>query len=275
MLPKITRDRRVPLFLILLVMLAAGFLMRGGTPTPGGGWREHTARTLALPGAWLGGLFTSGAAGSAEQGGADAPPEALAEMRAEVMALRVERETLRHELAAWRTGEATSRPGTTLDVNDRFLFLAADVVARQPQPRRQSITINRGSRHGVRPNLPVVSDAGLIGITREVDERSTMVQLLTDAHFAVAAEETGGRWQAVVLGQGAGRNPVVEPEVPVLNLVAGTAIKTSGLSGSLFPPGLLLGTLEHGGTNRLGLEPITLQPAADLDSRFVLVLLEW
>jgi rod shape-determining protein MreC len=201
--------------------------------------------------------------------------EDATELRQELASLKLELEMTRQELADWRLGEKTDRPGLTQDVAERFLFMAADVIGRQPQPRRQSLLLSRGERHGVRVDLPVVTESGLVGVVRVVRDSTCIVQLVTDPYFAAAVEGEGGAWQAVAMGRGAGEPLRLETHEPVTDIKQGAVIKTSGLGGSLYPRGLPVGELRRGRTNRLGLESLEVEPLADLKTRFVLILLSW
>lgn len=262
---------RIPLVLILVLLLALGFLARRWV-TVADGWWGASARATGTPALLLGqALVDSGQSAQAEL----VSPEALSALRAELAEARAELELTRQELADWREGRAAGRGGMTFDIPREFRMLAADVVGFQPQPRRQSVVMNRGRRHGVQPDMPVITEAGLLGVVRKVDDASCIVQLLTDPFFAAGAEASGEGWQAAVLGRGADAPLLVEPTEPVHHVRDGSVLVTSGVHGSLFPRGIPIGTLRRGSTNRLGIAPLTLEPAADPDSRFALIMLGW
>jgi len=63
--------------------------------------------------------------------------------------------------------------------------VAADVIAYSPSEHR--ITINIGSKKGVRPGMPVVTGDGLVGICQAVLITRTQVALITDPNQRIGA----------------------------------------------------------------------------------------
>lgn len=163
--------------------------------------------------------------------------------------------------------------------NDQYELKLARVVARDPDRWMNSIiVINAGERDGIRPNMPVITPAGIIGKVVQVSRHSANVQLITDV-------EGGSRVSAVVQGPTRpvgvidgydaqtgmlmlSKLPLNEPVEP------GQLVVTSGFGG-IFPPGLLIGTVESVETGEYGLSlQAKVRPAADLvhlDEVFVVV----
>jgi rod shape-determining protein MreC len=120
-------------------------------------------------------------------------------------------------------------------------LLAAAVVARSGSPWPGLIEIDRGASHGVKVNMPVVAQTGLVGRVSEVAPFSAKVLLVSDPLSAVSAVVQRSR----VLGVIAGYSPELL-EMKYLgtgsDVRAGDAIVTSAIS-SLFPAGLPVGTV--------------------------------
>lgn len=269
------KDWKIPTVLLLVLLLATGFVLRSRQPTPDDSWFMSSLATLGSPAVWLADGLASLIFWGDDPTLQPANASDMAELHKEVVSLKLELAMTQQELADWRRGEKSDRPGITEDVAERFLFLAADVIGRQPMPRRQSLLLNRGERHGITPDLPVVAESGLVGVVRVVRDTTCIVQLVTDPYFAAAVEGEGGAWQAVAMGRGAGEPLRLETHEPVNDAEQGGIVKTSGLGGSLYPRGLPVGQLKKGRTNRLGLESLELEPAANLKTRFVLIILSW
>lgn len=152
------------------------------------------------------------------------------------------------------------------------------VVGSDPNPYLRNITINVGSRQGVRVGMPVVSGgAALVGRIVEVGPRSSKVQLLTDANSAVACLLQSTRATGLVVGQpdGSLRMDYVAQQDDA-EVAVGDIVLTSGLGGVL-PKGLVVGQVAEVASADYELfEPILVRPAVDfLRLELVLVLTEF
>ncbi len=123
----------------------------------------------------------------------------------------------------------------------------ARIVGRDPTIWWRTCTIDIGSRHGVRPKLPVLTTDGLVGQTGQVTETQTQVILVGDPACGVSVHvqnETKDQGfisgsQVSVLDQS-----VVGVSFLQINrrILAGQTLVTSGL-GSVFPRGIPVGTV--------------------------------
>jgi cell shape-determining protein MreC len=62
--------------------------------------------------------------------------------------------------------------------------------------------INRGAADGMEVGLPVVGQNGLAGVIREVSDRTSRVQALSDPQSAVGVAERDARNRGIVFGVG-------------------------------------------------------------------------
>ena len=60
-------------------------------------------------------------------------------------------------------------------------LIAADVIMRTPATWKQELTVNIGSQQGVTTSMLVVSGGGLVGSVENVEDNSTVVNLLTNS----------------------------------------------------------------------------------------------
>ena len=67
----------------------------------------------------------------------------------------------------------------------QFDLLAARVIGRDAELWTSTIVVDRGSKDGVRENMPVVTGKGLVGHVTEVGPVSSKVQLILDARSSV------------------------------------------------------------------------------------------
>ncbi|GIX46615.1 MAG: cell shape-determining protein MreC [Candidatus Tectimicrobiota bacterium] len=119
--------------------------------------------------------------------------------------------------------------------------LAAEVVGIDPSPWAEAVIINRGSRHGVRKDLAVITPAGLVGRTVEVAPSHASVLLVTDRRSAVDALVQRTRARGIVVGKSPQRCELRYVDVNE-DLRVGDAVISSGL-GQVYPKGLLIGTV--------------------------------
>lgn len=121
----------------------------------------------------------------------------------------------------------------------------------------KTLTIDRGSAHGLRANLPVITPDGVVGRTQKVTAYNAGVLLLTDPTFRLSCRSDQSGVLGIVQGQGAGfggetalegnfslnpcRLELVSRRIP---LAEGEILVTSGLGG-VFPEGLVVGVVER------------------------------
>ena len=155
--------------------------------------------------------------------------EALAELTAELVELReIARDYERMAEMLDYTSTAASQE-----------FVAANVISNDQTGLRRSITVDRGTRDGIAPGMPVVTAQGLVGRVLEISANASRVLLVTDRDSAVSSRLQTTRVQGSLRGQLSGnlRLTLVPPGESV---VVGDLVLTSGLGGN-FPPDIVIG----------------------------------
>jgi rod shape-determining protein MreC len=141
--------------------------------------------------------------------------------------------------------------------------LAARVIAGNPSPGSFTVTIDRGTDDGVRPDMAVIGARGVVGrVVPPVTQHAATVQLLIDrlAGIAVTFERSGTG--GMVIG-GAGDPPFRAEYVNVLaDVQAGERVMSSGQDG-IYPQGFLVGTVERVDRRTGGEREIVIRPAVD------------
>jgi rod shape-determining protein MreC len=157
-----------------------------------------------------------------------------------------------------------------------YVTLAADVIGRDPSPYLSSITINVGDNRGLKPGMPVITGgSALVGRIKEVNPRTSKVQLLQDVNSAVNALIQSSRANGLVKGQPDGS--LLMDYVPLEEKVAtDDVVLTSGLGGDL-PRSLVIGQVTDVTKRDIDLfQSAALHPAADLNRlEVVLVILSF
>jgi rod shape-determining protein MreC len=148
------------------------------------------------------------------------------------------------------------------------------VVGKDATNWFKTILIDRGSRAGLRRNLPVVSPAGLVGRVVEVTPSTARVQLITDPVSASGALMQRTRVTGIAIGNLDSGLRV--RYLPLLaDVVVGDNVVTSGMGG-VFPKGIPVGrvTAVERKSGALFQEAV-LEPAVDLGRlEEVLVLMD-
>jgi rod shape-determining protein MreC len=124
-------------------------------------------------------------------------------------------------------------------VNPEYRYVAASVIGRDPSPFLQYIIINRGSDHGLRRGMPVVTQQGLVGRVAAVMAGAARIQLITDPGSSINVRIEPSRAQAVLLGEITG--DISLDMIPQsAEVQSGDLVLTSGLGGN-YPPDILIG----------------------------------
>ncbi len=130
-----------------------------------------------------------------------------------------------------------------------FEHVNARVIGRDPANIFPTITINRGRRHDIERNMPVIAiqdgTPALVGRVLEAGAGTAKVLPLYDASSYVAALHQESRYQGLVTGTGGQDFRITMEHLSreALDYISeGDRIVTSGLR-SLYPPNIEIGTV--------------------------------
>lgn len=123
--------------------------------------------------------------------------------------------------------------------NPQFSYIAATVIGREISPFMQYIIIDRGTNHGLRYGMPVVTQQGLVGRIDAVIAGAARVKLITDSTSVVNIRLKSAGIEAQLTGSLTG--DVSLDMIPLdINVEPGDVILTSGLGGN-FPANVFVG----------------------------------
>lgn len=104
-----------------------------------------------------------------------------------------------------------------------------------------TITIDAGSKSGIRPNMTVITGFGLVGLVKVVYSNSALVELASDPSFKVGARIAGSQQIGILSGQGS-RNALLQLLDNTTTVKVGDVILARGSSnGRPFVPGVPIG----------------------------------
>lgn len=214
-------------------------------------------------------LFSSSAFVKKHLGGLGKQLMTLDQLDAEYHRLLLENKKLQAENDLLRgLEEENIKLRATLDYRDRsaFRLLPATIITRDHSAWWNTIKINRGSKDGVTPDMPVITDRGLVGKTTVVTDHLSMVMLVTDEECKVAVKVEGTREQGIESGLRASTGDLQLCFLDKLaDLKPGQKVYTAGVSGGIFPSGIEVGTVKSFQVRELDGQAI-LDPAADLNN---------
>jgi len=151
-----------------------------------------------------------------------------------------------------------------------FKLVPARIISRDASTWWNTVKINRGFEDGIEADEPVLTDFGLVGKTTTVAKNESIVLLVTDESCKVAAKVEGTREQGILNGQRIQKSAANgELQLNFLSksadLQPGKKIYTAGVSGGVFPSGILIGSVKSFQSRSLDGQAIV-DPAVDLSS---------
>jgi len=141
--------------------------------------------------------------------------------------------------------------------------VVAEVIGIDPSPWSEVVTINKGSRDGLRKDIAVATHQGLVGRTIEMAPHYATVLLVTDRRSAVDALIQRTRARGIVVGKARRLCELRYVDLHA-DIQVGDTVVATGL-GEVYPKGLLIGTVAAVHQKPQGLfHEVEVQPAVDL-----------
>jgi len=153
-----------------------------------------------------------------------------------------------------------------LELRDRSSLqtAAAEIIGSGATPDFRTMTIDKGTSDGLRPDMAVIAPAGVVGRVITPSVRAAKVQLLIDRNAAAGAIIERSRAQGVVIGAG---DELLRMEYvsEAADVAVGDVVMTSGIDG-IFPKGFVIGRVETLEKMGPAYKRILIKPAVDFRS---------
>jgi len=185
--------------------------------------------------------------------------------------LKAENEELKRQLAAAQVAGQEQRAladrargfQKLLELRDSISLAtaAAEIIGGPASPDFRTLTIDKGTRDGLRPDMAVIAPEGVVGRLVVPSARSAKVQLLVDRNAAAGVIIERTRAQGVVVGSGDDRLQM-QYVSEVSDLAVGDVVVTSGID-TIYPKGLIVGRVEVVEKNGPAFKRIIVKPAVD------------
>lgn len=129
-------------------------------------------------------------------------------------------------------------------VLQHFDFVVAHVISNSIAQTNNYITINRGEADGIRPEMGVVDQTGVVGIVNVVGKHSARIISLLNPDIRLSCKLRDSEYFGSMVWEGGDSRYAILEELPKhLTYQVGDTVVTSGFS-TVFPEGIIVGTVE-------------------------------
>jgi len=127
----------------------------------------------------------------------------------------------------------------------QYTFINAQVINNTVRNRNNYITLNKGSLHGVKPDMGIITHNGVIGIITDVSNNFSSAMSLLHSDIKISAKIKRNNQMGTVVWEGNDfRTATMMFIPPHIELTRGDTIVTSGFS-HIFPPDIIIGTVGY------------------------------
>ena len=124
-----------------------------------------------------------------------------------------------------------------------YATVPANVINKDITNYNNVIIVNVGSNDGIKVNMTVIADQGLVGHVISVTDTTAKVQTILDTSNIVSATISTSRESVIARGN-LGENNLKATYIPTeAELLEGDNVETSGLGG-IYPKGIHIGTID-------------------------------
>lgn len=168
--------------------------------------------------------------------------------------LAADNASLRKQLQ-WRMMQQEQYPVNRPDTVEApaYIFTSAKVISNSVNKQLNYITLNKGSRHGIKPDMGIIDASGIVGVITDVSPNYSTGLSLLNRRLSVPAKITKNNYFGSLVWDGENYNTADLREIPFHIIVnIGDTVVSSGYS-NVFPEGIMIGTIKkfdvESGTN--------------------------
>ncbi|RZT97255.1 rod shape-determining protein MreC [Ancylomarina subtilis] len=126
----------------------------------------------------------------------------------------------------------------------QYVYRSAKVINNSINKQRNYITLNKGRKHGIKPEMGVIANNGVVGIVKSVSDNYSTVLSLLNSRLKISAKIKKNNHHGSLYWDGKDYRRAKLIEIPShVNINVGDTITTSSFS-SVFPEGILIGTAD-------------------------------
>ena len=125
-----------------------------------------------------------------------------------------------------------------------YKTIPGDVINKDISNYSRTITLNIGSKDGVKKDMTVIAEEGLVGHVISVTDSTSKVQTIIDPASSVSCMLSTTKESIISKGTLEDKSTLKAMYIPTeASVIQGDTIQTSGLGG-LYPKGLQIGTIK-------------------------------
>ncbi len=129
--------------------------------------------------------------------------------------------------------------------SQQYKYNAAEVINNSTNKQRNYITLNKGIKHGILPEMAVISPQGVIGIIKESSKNYSVVIPILNTNLMISAKLKNSDYFGSVSWDGIDYRKCKLHDIPFhTKLNIGDSVVTSGYS-AIFPKGIIIGTISN------------------------------
>jgi rod shape-determining protein MreC len=124
-----------------------------------------------------------------------------------------------------------------------YRFIPAQIISNSVNRPFNYITLNKGSRHGIKPDMGIISASGIVGVVGQVSASYSMGLSVLNQRWSISAKLKNNGYYGSLMWDGQDYMMANLNEIPLhVDIAVGDTVVTSGYS-SVFPEGILVGTI--------------------------------
>jgi len=146
----------------------------------------------------------------------------------------------------WYLSKDTLVKGTSIDTTRgiRYTYVMADVVNNSTSKQHNYITLNRGTAHGIRPEMGVLSSDGIVGVVLSTSKNYACVVSMLNLNFRVSARLKNSGYFGSLSWDGKDARFMNLTDIPQqAKIRVGDTVETTGYS-TIFPEGVFIGVVD-------------------------------
>ena len=167
-------------------------------------------------------------------------------LKQEVLDLQAKNHKLMEELDNARYNNRLNRDSLQQDSFQQvYTFIGANVISNSVAVANNYLRLDKGSSHGIKPHMGVITDDGVVGIVRHVSSHFCSVMSILHSQSRIKASIKGSGYFGTLVWKN--DNPIfmsLEAIPKHASIEEGDVVITSGYS-QLFPQGIRIGEIKH------------------------------
>ncbi|NOR75682.1 MAG: rod shape-determining protein MreC [Draconibacterium sp.] len=141
------------------------------------------------------------------------------------------------------TSNSDSVPANFVQSNSNYRYISAHVINNSVNKSLNYITLNKGRKDGVKPDMGIVSPQGIVGVVVAASENFAMGFSVLNRRWGASAKLKKSGYFGPIEWSGGDYKMAKLMEIPFhVELAVGDTIVTSSYS-AVFPEGIMVGTI--------------------------------